>query len=102
MGRRARRIDVADPPFEAFRRHLDKAQKVAVPDRPAGHPIIHPDALPREIGRGPDPAVFAHIEVACGEIAQWENGQPDMAAVALVDAAKMAGHRRLAPMYRRI
>src|ERR1700680_4589212 len=31
MGRRPRRIDIADPPFEALGRHIDKPQKMPVP-----------------------------------------------------------------------
>src|SRR5215471_16353869 len=102
VGLRARRVDVADPPLEAFWRHLDEPQKMPIPDRAAGHPIVHADPLAVQIGWSSYRTVFAHIKVACSEIAQREDRQRHMASVALVDAAEMPRHRRLAAMHLRI
>src|SRR6516165_3247404 len=45
--------------------------------------------LADEIGWGPDRAALEHIEISRGEVAQREDWQPDIAAVALVDTAEM-------------
>jgi hypothetical protein len=63
-----------------------------VPDGAAGHPIVDPDTLANEVGRRHHRAALADIEVARGEVAQRKDRQPDKAAVAVVDAAQMAGH----------
>jgi maleate cis-trans isomerase len=75
---------------------------MAVPDRAARHPIVHADPLTDEVGRRRDRSVIAHVKVTAGEVAQREHRQSDEAAVAIVDAAQMAGHRGLAALYFRI
>src|SRR5262252_8255153 len=90
------------PPLEALRLHPDESQKVPIPDRAAGHPIVLADPLAVQIGRGPYRTVFAHIKVACSEVAQREDRQSHMAPVALVDTAEMPRHRRLAALHLRI
>src|SRR5215469_16036394 len=92
---RPRRIDVADPPLEALRPHPDESEKVPIPDRAAGHPIVHADPLAVQIGRGPYRTIFALIMVARSEVAKREDRQIHIALVALVDTADLSNHRRL-------
>jgi hypothetical protein len=95
-------VDVANPPFEPARRHADEIEKMAVPDRSARDPIVHPDPLADKVGRRPDLSVVAHIKVAPSEISQRKHRQRDKAAIAIVDPSQMPGHRRLATVNRRI
>ena len=98
-----RLIDRADAPLQLLGLHIDEAQEMPVPDRAAGHPVVHADAPASQIGRRLHRSVLAHIKIAPGEVPhQREHGQRHEAAVALVDPAQMPCHRRLAAMHRRI
>src|SRR5262249_36149969 len=100
--RRPRRVDVADPPLDGGRVQSDEAQEVSVPDRAARGVAVHADALagatrPRAERSGPP-----EVEIARGEVAQWEHGEPDKTSITLVDAVEVLRHRPLAALHRRI
>src|SRR5262249_29748634 len=80
----------------------DEAQEVSVPDRAARGVAVHADALAGEIRRRADRSVTPDVEIARGEVAQWEHGEPDKTSITLVDAVEVLRHRPLAALHRRI
>ena len=94
-----RLIHAADPPLHLVRLHINEAQEMPVPDRAAGHPVVHADTPAAQIRRRLHRPILAHIQIAGGEIAQRKHRHGDVAAIALRYAAQMSGHRRLAALH---